>query len=263
MFEGPCTGIKGNSANQWKVLLLLCLLSSASSTSRRRQTKAVPTFAPSHTASQFVADTTKVSFTPFGSPPPTATSFPTQGFHLINHFVKNQTTPTTNSLAPTVSAVPTVHHKHSTTASNKPSVNLLTSTSSPSTSALRTLPPSTAQPLKSCVREWSRLMQEILSTTSNNRSKLLKICARTELKITSSILIHNITNLVIQCGLDGSQSNICVVTGGTEHFRISGASKGIVFKGITFQASSLNSISVSSSSATTFQDCLWMVRSSP
>jgi hypothetical protein len=249
----PCTEGTNVVTKQRSFILFLCLLCSESSKSRP-STNVVPTFAPSHAVSQVVTDS-KVSFAPVGSPPPTATAVPTQRFQLLNHFIKNQTQPTItpSSIRPTTSAIPTTQNKRTggpnLATTNSPSTNNASLSSSPSMA-----------PLKPCVKEWKRLSQEI-SLASASQGTIVEICTGIQLTVKSPILIHNATSLTLQCGVDGSQANDCVIFGGSEHFRIDGSSQGILFHGITFRSSSNISISVSSSSEVTFLECLWFVSS--
>jgi len=114
-----------------------------------------------------------------------------------------------------------------------------------------------------CFSDWKDLSRAIASSNEAGRtfvicpSAVLDASAYPDASLTPIVLRSD--DMLIQCGLDGLNSNNCTITGGVAHFRISGSPKGVKLSGLTMRGAKLVSVFAAgdTDAVTIFSNCVW------
>ena len=106
-----------------------------------------------------------------------------------------------------------------------------------------TSPSATTKPGKtSCFSDWVQLSLA-LRETGTSTTKTFILCndsmfdlARVPQEHVPIVIDKN--DITIQCGVDGARENMCLILGGSSHFRLEGTSTNVKFMGLTLIGSS-------------------------
>ena len=118
---------------------------------------------------------------------------------------------------------------------------------------------------KACFDNWKKLSSAVMDASAQDVGSVFILCPDTVFDVDSypdtditPILVTS-SDVTIQCGDDGKQSNSCVVSGGVSQFEIRGAAMLVQFVGLTFQKNRGLSIHAAATKDSTafFVDCEW------
>ena len=118
-----------------------------------------------------------------------------------------------------------------------------------------------------CYTDLNSLSSAISLVGENDIGRAFSLCPETVFDFNSlseenvNLPINiNTSNIVIQCGHHGLQTDQCIIFGGDIQFKITGSPKGVRFYGITMIGSKRSSIKVVGNNAEiAFIDCEWSV----
>ncbi len=138
---------------------------------------------------------------------------------------------------------------------------------SASCTASQTLSPSASpQSLLDCYSDWEKLFYAVEQIADSTVPVVLKLCPNTTFdldkydnqKIAPIVISSDVT---VQCGSSGKATDNCLVSGSSSHFRISGNTSTVQFRGLKLERASKASILATGgpSAQLTVSDCEFQV----